>query len=96
MKAESFTTEWLTSFKPARRTEIADRGEGSRRLGDRSGLVVRIGPGGASKVFFRWEDARDPTTGKVRRRRVGSAHGRRSPSPMHARQCSKPARSIVQ
>jgi hypothetical protein len=32
--------------------------------------VVRIGPGGASKVFFRWEDARDPATGKVRRRRV--------------------------
>ncbi len=70
MKAESFTTEWLANQKPARRTEIADRGEGSRRVDDRSGLVVRIGPGGASKVFFRWEDARDPATGKVRRRRV--------------------------
>jgi integrase len=70
MKAESFTTEWLANQKPARRTEIADRGEGSRRVDDRSGLVVRIGPGGATKVFFRWEDARDPATGKVRRRRV--------------------------
>ncbi len=70
MKAECFTTEWIGNQKPMRRTEIADRGEGSRRLDDRSGLVVRIGPGGASKVFFRWEDARDPSTGKVRRRRV--------------------------
>ena len=70
MKAEIFTTEWLGNQKPARRTEVADRGEGSRRVDDRSGLVIRIGPGGASKIFFRWEDARDTATGRVRRRRV--------------------------
>lgn len=70
MKAESFTTEWLENQKPTHRIEIADRGEGSRRREDRSGLVVRIGPGGASRVFFRWEDSRDPATGKVRRKRV--------------------------
>jgi integrase len=37
------------------------------------GLVVRGGPTG-TKRFYRWEDAKDPATGQVRRRRVPVGH----------------------
>ena len=60
MKRIEMTSEWLSNWTPTRRTEISDRGC--------KGLVLRGGP--TSKVFFRWEDARDEATGAVRRRRV--------------------------
>jgi len=60
VKHIELTSEWISNWAPARRTELADRGC--------KGLVLRGGP--SSKVFFRWADAKDPVTGAVRRRRV--------------------------
>ena len=60
MKRIELTSEWLSNWTPTRRTEIADRGC--------KGLVLRGGP--TSRVFFRWEDARDEATGVARRKRV--------------------------
>lgn len=60
MKRE-LTTEWLGNWRPAKTTEIADRGC--------KGLVVRGGPSGA-RTFYRWADKLDEATGQTKRARV--------------------------
>ena len=62
MKKIELGSEWLGNWQPKRKDEeVADRGC--------KGLVVRGQPGGI-KTFYRWADARDDRTGKVRRKRV--------------------------
>lgn len=65
MKRTELGSEWLANWKPTRTTEVADRGC--------KGLLVRGGPAGV-RTFYRWADARDDATGKVRRKRVKLGH----------------------
>lgn len=61
MQHRELMSEWLANWSPSKRQEVGDR-----RC---RGLVVRAGPSGA-KTFWRYEQTRDPETGKPKRKRV--------------------------